>query len=297
MTVVSEDGPADRLPEAPAKTVDPRPMFCLRCYHDLGGVVTEESEGVCPECGRAFDTAKPSTFAHRQRGPWELFLFRRIAPGISIALLVFTLLWYGWIPRPVALFGRNGPAPAGVYFPEKSSLWMWAGSLYGTETVRLNRSVAEAWFWNNRIRRVQVFDPGTGDQLWEVQFKPDRSKPGGGVWSMRVVRPVPLAYDLLGSFRLTRERILGLAVGEYDPRVIVEPFEVTGSEADILSAYIRATGIPVTPIRSERDQLVFWIFDDELERLIQVDSAELDRRGIVPVDRIGIAVPGIMSSP
>ncbi|MFG0292787.1 MAG: hypothetical protein ACF8MJ_06485 [Phycisphaerales bacterium JB050] len=294
---MSEDGPPDALPETPAKPANPIPMFCLNCYHDLGGVPIEEGKGFCPECGKPFDTATPSTYARRRRSPLELLLLRRIAPGISITLLIFTLLWYGWIPRPVALFGRAGPAPAGVYFPEKSSLWMWAGSLYGTETVRLNRSVAETWFWKTRIRRVRVFDPGTGDQLWEVEFKPDRSRPGGGVWSMRVVRPVPLAYDLLGSFRLTRERILGLAVGEYDPRVIVEPFEVTGSEADILSAYIRATGIPVTPIRSERDQLVFWIFDDELERLIQVDSAELDRRGIVPVDRIGIAVPGIMSSP
>ncbi len=297
MIAVSEQVPPASSPHIDAEPVEPVPMFCLRCHHDLGGVITEEGRGTCTECGRAFDAGVPKTYARRQRSPLELLLLRRVAPCVSLLLLIFTLLWYGWIPRPVALFGRNGPAPEGIYFPEKSTLWMWAGSIYGPETVRLNRTVAEVWFWKDRIRRVEVFDPGNGEHLWNVEFEPNEAEPGGGIWSMQVLRPVPLTYDLLSSFRLTREQILGLSVGEHDSDVIVEPFEVAGSEADILSQYIRATGIEVTPIRSDRDQIAFWIFDDELGRLVQVDQAELDRRGIVPVDRTGIAVRGIRISP
>lgn len=278
--------------EAPAS---PTPMFCLSCHHDLGGVVVGERGGLCPECGRAFQPEQPGSYAARKRGRLELILLRRVLPGVAIGLLLFTLLWYGLLPRPVALFGRYGPAPEGIRFPERSSLWMWTGSLYGPETVRLNRHIAEVWLWNDHVREVRVFD--SGDPAWEVFFEPDADQPGGGIWTMRLLRPVPLTFDLLSSFRLTRERILGLVVGEHDASVTVEPFEVIGSEADVLSAYIRATGVSVRPIRSEQDQVAFWVFDEDLDRLVQVDQAELDRRGIVPVDRTGIGIPGFMGSP
>lgn len=222
---------------------------------------------------------------------------RRIAPSVMLGLLLFTLLWYGWIPRPVALFGRWGPSPESIRLPERSTLWVWADSLYGPTSVRVGVSFAEAWVWKDRVRSVRAFDQPSGEPSWEVLWEPGESEADEGVWTMRVLRPVPLSFDLLGGFHLTRERILGIVVGEHDSSVTVEPFEVTGSEADILSAYIRATGISVRPIRSEEDQIAFWIFDEELDRLVQVDEAELDRRGIEPLDRTGPRVFGFGTAP
>lgn len=270
-------------------------MFCLRCHHDLGGIASVESdqEPACSECGRAFDPHNPSTYAGRQRSRLELILLQRIAPGVMVGLLLFTLLWYAWIPRPLAMFGRFGPSPESIRFPERSTLWVWGEALYGPESIRTGGSISEAWVWNNRVRSVRAFTPPegldqSGNLAWEVQWRPGGPAGSEGQWTMRVVRPIPLRFDLLEGFRATRESILGIVVGEHDPSVTVEPFEVTGSEADILSAYVWATGISVRPIRSERDQELFWVFDAELDRLVQVEEAELERRGIEALDRTGL---------
>jgi len=269
-------------------------MFCLRCHHDLGGIPIEsEQEPTCSECGRPFDPENPSTYAGRQRSRLELILLRRIAPGLMVGLLLLTLLWYAWIPRPLALFGRFGPSPESIRFPERSTLWVWGDSLYGPETIRTAGSVSEAWVWNSRVRSVRGYAPSSdllegGELAWEVLWRPGGPAGSEGQWTMRVVRPLPLRFDLLEGFRETRENILGIVVGEHDPSITVEPFEVTGSEADILSAYIRATGVSVRPIRSEREQVLFWVFDTELDRLVQVDESELLRRGIEPLDRSGL---------
>ncbi|GEM_PF-2850269 len=289
----------EREQESPTDAVsnESTPMFCRNCHHDLGGIQATSDGYACPECGRSFDPEKPKTFAARQRSAVELLLLRRVAPGVLLALAVFWLLWHAWIPRPVALFGRHGPAPAQVRMPELSTLWVWAGGLYGTEEVRLQRHVAEAELWDSRVRRVRVFGPDSDEQLWEVHFEPREGEPGGGIWTVRLPQAVPLTFDLLSSFRLTRDGILGIVVGEHDPSRTIEPFEVTGSEADVLSAYIRASGISVRPIRQTEDQIAFWIFDEDQGRLVQVDEAELDRRGIEPLDRTGIAIFGLGTSP
>jgi hypothetical protein len=276
---------------------EPTPVFCRKCHHDLGGIQASSRGYACPECGQTFDPGKPKTFAVRQRSAFELLLLRRVAPGVLLALAVFWLLWHAWIPRPVALFGRHGPAPAQIRMPELSSLWVWGDGLYGTEEVRLQRHIAEADLWDSRVRRVRVFDPNSGELNWEVLFEPREGEPGGGIWTVRLPEAVPLTFDLLSSFRLTRDGILGIVVGEHDPSESIEPFEVTGSEADVLSAYIRASGISVRPIRQTDDQVAFWIFDDDQQRLVQVDEAELDRRGIVPLDRTGIAIQGLGTPP
>ena len=272
-------------------------MFCRKCHHDLGGIPSADGGSECPECGRGFDPDKSKTFAVRQRGAFELLLLRRIAPGFLLGLALFWMIWHAWIPRPVALFGRHGPVFDGVPRPEVSSLWVWAGGLYGTEQVRLQRHVAEADVWQSRVRRVRVFDPDSGDLNWEVLFEPRESEPGGGIWTVRLPEAVPLTFDLLSSFRLTRDGILGIVVGEHDASSLIEPFEVTGSEADVLSAYVRASGISVRPIRQTDDQVAFWIFDDDTQRLVQVDEAELGRRGIQPLDRTGIAIRGLGTRP
>ncbi len=270
-------------------------MFCPRCQHDLTGIVPVET-GVpytCSECGRPFDPEDPRSYAPRQRSRLEVLLLRRIAPVTMLVLLVFTLLWYAWIPRPLAMFGRWGPSPESVRFPERSTLWVWRDTLYGPESIRTGNSVSEAWVWNGRVRSVRSFalsggKADTATPAWEVLWNPAGPDTPDGQWTMRVLRPIPLSFDLLEGFRATRERILGIVVGEHDSSITVEPFEVTGSEAEILSAYIRATRVSVRPIRSERDQEWFWIFDADLDRLIRVDEAELQRRGIEPLDRTGL---------
>jgi len=262
-------------------------MFCLKCHHDLGGVrlVSGDAALACTECGRAFDATDPRTFSTRQRSRMELILLRRVAPAIMVGLVLVTLLWYAVIPRPLAMFGRWGPSPESIRMPERSTLWYWLGSLYGTEAIRTGTSVSEAWFWNDRVRSVRSFEPSTGELVWEVLWSPDEKAEPEGVWTMRVLKALPQNFDLLAGFRVTRERLLGIVVGEHDPSILIEPFEVSGSEADILSAYIRATRVSVRPIRSEADQEGFWIFDEELDRLVLVDEAELERRGIEPLDR------------
>ena len=259
----------EREQESPTDAVsnESTPMFCRNCHHDLGGIQATSDGYACPECGRSFDPEKPKTFAARQRSAVELLLLRRVAPGVLLALAVL------------------------------STLWVWAGGLYGTEEVRLQRHVAEAELWDSRVRRVRVFGPDSDEQLWEVHFEPREGEPGGGIWTVRLPQAVPLTFDLLSSFRLTRDGILGIVVGEHDPSRTIEPFEVTGSEADVLSAYIRASGISVRPIRQTEDQIAFWIFDEDQGRLVQVDEAELDRRGIEPLDRTGIAIFGLGTSP
>jgi hypothetical protein len=262
-------------------------MFCSKCHHDLGGVqpVSDGAFLACPECGRTYDATDPRTFSARQRSRMELILLRRVAPAVMVGLTLLSLLWYAVIPRPLAMFGRWGPSPESIRMPERSTLWYWLGSLYGTEALRTGNSVSEAWFWNDRVLSVRSYEPSTGEPVWEVLWNPDEAAGPEGVWTMRVIKPVPQNFDLLAGFRATRERLLGIVVGEHDPSVLVEPFEAAGSEADVLSAYIRATRVSVRPIRSEVDQVEFWVFDEELDRLVLVDEAELERRGIEALDR------------
>lgn len=278
-------------------------MFCRACHHDLGGLQagsaahSADGSSACAECGRPFDPSNPKTFATRQRSRLELILLRRIAPCVMLGLLLFFLLWYGWIPRPVSLFGLWAPVPESVRNPRGSTLWVWADSLYGPVSIRVGFSIAEGWVWKDRVRSVRVFDKQSGEPAWEVLWEPGDRSTDEGVWTMRVLRPVPQSFELLAGFRATRERILGIVVGEHDPSVMIEPYEASGSEADILSAYIRATGISVRPLRLEEDQLAFWVFDEQMDRLVQVDQAELDRRGIEPVDRTDPSLFGGLGGP
>lgn len=64
-------------------------MRCAKCAYDLRGL----AEHRCPECGRAFDPAKPETFlqrpvsGHRLLGWMALSLACAIAPFIAIVVL------------------------------------------------------------------------------------------------------------------------------------------------------------------------------------------------------------------
>lgn len=276
----------------------PPAMFCRRCFHDLRGINPRENgESACPECARAFDSAQPRSFARRQRSRAELILLRRIAPVFLVVLLGFWLLWHAWIPRPIALFGGWGATHSQVRSPSQSTLWIWTGKLYGPATIWTGLSNAEAWVWEDRVRRVRGYDRSSGELAWEVLWDPQPEADGGGLWTARILRPIPQDFDFLGGFRATRERMLGILLGDHDPQLTIEPFEVSGSEADLLSAYIRATGISIRPIQNDEDQSEFWVFDEDLERLILVDRDELDRRGIVPHDRSGLVMFGRSLAP
>lgn len=273
-------------------------IFCRRCQQNLAGIGPQESgERKCPECARPFDPADTSSYAARPRSRLEVFVFRRLAPALMLILLCFTLLWNAWIPRPIALFGRLGASHPQVRDPGRSTLWIWAGSLYGPTTIWTGHSNAEAWVWNNRVRRVQKFDHSTGELAWEVLWQPDQVAEGGGIWTVRVLRPIPQDFDLIGGFRATRDRLLGVLLGQHDASLEILPFEVRGSEADVLSAYIRATGITVRPIKNEDDQRLFWIFDEQQGRLVQVEREELARLGIEFEDRTGWGRFGLFGAP
>ena len=52
-------------------------MFCSSCQYDLTGLGT----GCCPECGRPFDPADPTTFETRRRGLQAIL-------GVGLALVI-----------------------------------------------------------------------------------------------------------------------------------------------------------------------------------------------------------------
>ena len=73
-------------------------MYCQGCAYDLRG----QSEGVCPECRRAFDPADPTTYVRSPLRKWQ----RRQYLGLSAVVFQLGLvIWYCFqVKQVVPLF-------------------------------------------------------------------------------------------------------------------------------------------------------------------------------------------------
>ncbi len=95
-------------------------IFCRDCGYALDGLRTHE----CPECGRAFDPADPSSFYIKNMpGPNARWWLKQ--PGwlffASIALPIGLALWLYRIPYYYYEVG---------YWSFLSLLWLWAWLIY-----------------------------------------------------------------------------------------------------------------------------------------------------------------------
>jgi rRNA maturation protein Nop10 len=70
--------------------------YCRKCGYDLRSL----AENRCPECGKAFDPANPSTFSKSPRGfRWRFWIRLLLIPPLLVALVYAILIgwvWWGW---------------------------------------------------------------------------------------------------------------------------------------------------------------------------------------------------------
>jgi hypothetical protein len=88
-------------------------MYCRKCNYNLAG----NRSRTCPECGRPFDPADPTSFRvkpERLKNAW-IILAIYLAP-LALSLLFWLVKMEGdWGPRP------RGAAPV----DDVLSIWMW----------------------------------------------------------------------------------------------------------------------------------------------------------------------------
>lgn len=71
-------------------------MYCRSCQYDLAGL----GAGRCPECGRLFDPADPTSFDRRRRGPQAII-------GIGLALLIGATVILGFWAALMPDYGHS----------------------------------------------------------------------------------------------------------------------------------------------------------------------------------------------
>jgi hypothetical protein len=228
------------LAESPlAAAVALAPCFCLTCRYELSGLAA----GACPECGRQFDPADPtSTSPVATRRP----SVRRMLVMLATAAIVAALWHYTIIPNPVR----------GMDF----KLWRWLGQTYGVETW-FRPSTARSYHWAGRIYRAEGLEPRTGAKRWELDVdRADR-------WTLRVTGPGARWRELIGAFNEMKDDVFGVRFENVTHDASTAAFEVTGSKADILSALCVHFGVEVETMVITRDQTYAWFYSPERKRM------------------------------
>lgn len=258
-----------------------RPMFCKGCQYDLAhsaDLARADGKPVCPECGRAFDPARPRSTHRKPGGTVLAFLLTRALPSLVVSLVIVWLVLWGWIPLPAPI----APAPRDSGW----TLWHWRGEWYGWE----ERSIAMAgnrlapvrvYLWSTNVRGVsrdRVLTNAEGaevgrERLWTVRRDGDR-------WSVQA-RAGTGWGEVLQAWNLTRD---GNRFGLYmtsTPTPTTADVAIDGAEADVLTAMANAWRVQLTPgVRSPgvaadywRGDTLQWVWDPFEGRIARVPSA------------------------
>ena len=265
---------------AEAKPEPPPPMHCVGCSYELVGL----EAGACPECGRDFDPADPSTFTAAPRVRLRQRL-RRVLLLTAAVLGVMAALHFAVLPRP-AIDARGRPT---------LELWNWLGRPFGVDRFTSGwREVEHHYFGSDVVRRVVVRDRTLGpDAPMELVLSMKRL--GGGRWSLEMPKAgVPLSA-VISHFNLVRSDDEFFGVGlQSRPRVVddegtvVVPRDpvssravrVTGPKEDLLTEIVLAYDVTLVPFLLSDEDTDVWIFDEALRRVVRIPVTEAEGRGI-----------------
>jgi hypothetical protein len=241
-------------------------IACRGCTYDLLGLPA----GVCPECGRAFDPADPSTFwdlvartrAQKQRRA-------RIAAVALVACSFAALFTFGVIPRPAI-------APVGGV---QWGFWVWLGRGFGVQRVDMMAESLVVHRWGNRVSRIDAEDrwsAPTPRPRWSLE------RTGPDEWRMEVVDPTVDWRSLLLGFNTMRrdDELFGVVIHAWARDEAGTPFTVHGSRVDVLSAMIRVYGMETHPGLTSPEDGDVWVVSPESGELVEVPVARALEMGI-----------------
>jgi hypothetical protein len=172
----------------------PAAAFCKSCDYPLAGVPA----AVCPECGRAFDPADPSTYDARPRARRRTWI-RRGAWAIGVIVLVELLA-----PSRVAKLTWSWPNSDGVTATSKTKWclvaprWLpiryprWTSARWTKPIEPRGLVVSERSFWRVGLFSVQP-DGGAIShvpaQSMGLVYGSLGTKNAAGVWNMYEMMP------------------------------------------------------------------------------------------------------------
>lgn len=246
-------------------------QFCRKCDYDLGGEWRMRPTA-CPECGRAFDPADGKTMRpclKREERARRVLMWALIVAG---SVLAFVAVERAWVIRPASLSTSR-------YFDTRLALWEWRGRFYGWDTRRMGDLKIAYWVWGELDRPTTVVGRGP-DSRWQrpggsdATRGPDvelwRVERGEHDWTVTVHDPGVAYETIVSSFNATRDRLLGVRPLARAMGAVAEPFEVRGSEDEILTELFKRYGIRVEPVLQEAEQTHVWVWDEAQEKLVRV---------------------------
>ncbi len=124
------------IPDNPPMPQTHPAMYCLKCDYTLNYLTTI----ACPECGRAFDPADPTTYRSGERTRWyRASLFCGAAPLLTGIAIFLTWLVFGWYQLMAA----------GLFTILGGTVLVIAGAIFLTAHVKQGRR--EAGFRWSRV--------------------------------------------------------------------------------------------------------------------------------------------------
>jgi len=224
----------------------------------------------CPECGRTFMPGDPTSYRSSElldRPALRRYLLRRGLPMIVLIVAVTAGVLFSWIPFPAPMAPQLGV--------DDWRTWIWLGDRYGWDAVGAD---TEVYRWDDQPRRFREYEPvldEAGDVVgrdlaWEV------ARLGDDDWRIRVTRDDVSWGAVLQAWNATRDRLFGLRQrGPIGPGV--DPFVVRGTEAEALTAMVRAWNADIqtdAPLDPEAEAV--WLWHPEQRRVMEtpIDDAE-----------------------
>jgi hypothetical protein len=270
--------PSDH-PDGPARVAAPLEVepaatrrYCAACSYELSGLAISR----CPECGRGFDPADHTTTAGE---PARARLRRRERRAVLALLIVLGLVMavrYTLVPVPNLRFGWRQ--------------WIWLSERYGVESYWTGNGFIEVWRWADRAYLVREHAHLSETPLWELRVD-DRDQ-----WMFELNSPATEWKSVLSGFNLMKDDMFGVQFEDQSPPAPVQPFEISGSKVDVLSAFVKNFGLRVNTMMIRSDKPYVWVYDRASERLRAMEvpeseqewfraSSDLAGRELVPPDR------------
>lgn len=222
------------------------PAFCRGCRYDLAGI--DWTPATCPECGRAFDPADPSTTLPTPSPPMSGAVHRFGVP-LAVALLILTAAIHTVIPRPADL--------------QDWRLWLWFGQRYGVQAGWTAGWPSKTSWWGGRRTAIRAYD-GAGKPVWEVTWSwPDR-------WTIQTHRPQVRWSDLSAAFNDIKPDMFGVLIEPAASDAALEPFIVQGSKVEVFSSIVQMYGLETRPFLLRLDQPYVWVYDRDRRRMVAI---------------------------
>lgn len=229
--------------EEPAEAGEAAVRYCQGCGYELLGLELPS----CPECGRAFDPADPSTTSSSPIPLVRRRRIRRVTLWFAIVLTIGASMIHTIIPIPMR--GSN------------LRLWVWLGRTYGVEEMWLSSWHVRARHWAGRIYEVEANDRSTGRVAWSL------SAPSDERWNLRVDKQGVGWQDIIMAYNMMKDEMFCVRfTGSVRP-LSVSGFEATGSKVDILSAIVSHYGVKLLSMVVDDQQSYVWYFDEESRRM------------------------------